>query len=93
VRCRPGCGACCVAISISSPLPGLPGGKPAGQRCPHLSQKGLCGLFGHPDRPEVCSAFQAVAWLCGASQEEAFRLISEIERLTTPTTGGARRFR
>ena len=28
--CRPGCGACCTAPSISSPIPGMPEGKPAG---------------------------------------------------------------
>ena len=27
MECRPGCGACCVAISISSPIPGMPGGN------------------------------------------------------------------
>ncbi len=28
VSCRPGCGACCTAPSISSPIPGMPNGKP-----------------------------------------------------------------
>ena len=28
--CRAGCGACCIALSISSPIPGMPAGKPAG---------------------------------------------------------------
>ena len=27
--CRPGCGACCIAPSINTPLPGMPHGKPA----------------------------------------------------------------
>ncbi|HLV28200.1 MAG TPA: YkgJ family cysteine cluster protein, partial [Burkholderiaceae bacterium] len=27
--CRPHCGACCTAPSISSPIPGMPQGKPA----------------------------------------------------------------
>jgi hypothetical protein len=30
--CRPDCGACCIAPSISSPIPGMPHGKPAGVR-------------------------------------------------------------
>ena len=29
MECRIGCAACCVVISISSPLPGYPDGKPA----------------------------------------------------------------
>lgn len=29
-ECRPGCGACCIAPSISSPIPGMPEGKAAG---------------------------------------------------------------
>ena len=28
--CRPGCGACCIAPSITSPIPGMPDGKPVG---------------------------------------------------------------
>ncbi|MGR5456700.1 YkgJ family cysteine cluster protein, partial [Vibrio alfacsensis] len=28
--CRLGCGACCIAPSISSPIPGMPNGKPSG---------------------------------------------------------------
>ena len=34
--CRPGCAACCIAPSISSPIPGMPHGKPAGVRCIQL---------------------------------------------------------
>lgn len=26
--CRPDCGACCTAPSITSPIPGMPDGKP-----------------------------------------------------------------
>ncbi|HNV09555.1 MAG TPA: YkgJ family cysteine cluster protein, partial [Dokdonella sp.] len=29
MSCRSGCGACCIAPSISSPIPGMPNGKPA----------------------------------------------------------------
>jgi Fe-S-cluster containining protein len=28
--CRNGCGACCIAPSISSPIPGMPHGKLSG---------------------------------------------------------------
>ena len=33
--CRSDCGACCIAPSISSPIPGMPNGKPANTRCIH----------------------------------------------------------
>ena len=52
--CRPGCAACCIAPSISSPLPGLPQGKPAGMPCPQLDQALRCRLFGQPERQTVC---------------------------------------
>ena len=82
MECRMGCGACCIAPSISSPLPGMPDGKPAGVRCVHLSPEHLCRLFGLPERPEVCAGFSAEAWVCGSGREEAIRLIGELERLT-----------
>jgi Fe-S-cluster containining protein len=47
--CRMSCGACCIAISISSPIPGMPQGKRAGERCLHLRADNLCGLFGKPE--------------------------------------------
>lgn len=80
--CRPGCGACCIAPSISSPIPGMPFGKPAGVRCIHLSEANLCRLFGNEARPAVCSAFQADAVVCGESREEAIRLLGWLEQAT-----------
>lgn len=80
--CRPDCGACCVAPSISSPIPGMPNGKPAGERCVHLSVEWLCALFGKPERPAVCSAFSAQEDVCGTSQAEAIRLIGWWEQAT-----------
>jgi Fe-S-cluster containining protein len=38
MECREHCGACCIAPSISSPIPGMPRGKPGGVRCIHLSE-------------------------------------------------------
>lgn len=81
MECRPGCGACCIAISISSPIPGMPKGKPAGVRCIHLNEKNLCALFGSAERPRICSAFQAEELICGTSAEEAMRIISRLEGL------------
>ena len=52
--CRPGCGACCTAPSISSPIPGMPDGKPAGVRCAQLLPDERCGIFGSPSgRPSA----------------------------------------
>ena len=84
--CRPGCGACCIAQSISSPIPGMPGGKPAGVRCIQLSGDNLCLLYGDPRRPQVCIDFQAMPDVCGSSREEALRLLGEMERETAPKT-------
>ena len=80
--CRPGCGACCIAPSISSPIPGLPNGKAAGERCPHLTAEFLCAIFGRPERPSVCSGFAAAEYVCGSSREEAIRLLGWLEQVT-----------
>ncbi|MEZ4830770.1 MAG: YkgJ family cysteine cluster protein [Caldilineaceae bacterium] len=56
MECRIGCGACCIAPSISSPIPGMPNGKPAGVRCIQLTDDNRCKLFGLPERPVVCAA-------------------------------------
>lgn len=82
MECRAGCGACCIAPSISSPIPGLPNGKAAGERCPHLTAEFLCALFGRPERPAVCSAFAAADYVCGSNREEAIRLIGWLEQAT-----------
>lgn len=82
MECRSGCGACCIAPSISSPIPGMPEGKPAGQRCLHLSLEFLCGLFGKAERPAVCAQFKAAEDVCGTDQAEAIRLIGWWEQAT-----------
>ncbi|UTW07737.1 YkgJ family cysteine cluster protein [Pseudomonas benzenivorans] len=82
MNCRPGCGACCIAPSISSPIPGMPKGKAAGERCVQLSVDNYCGLFGKPERPAVCSAFQADIEVCGATREEAIQLLGWLEQST-----------
>ena len=40
--CRPRCAACCIAPSISSPIPGMPEGKPAGVACVQLDADLRC---------------------------------------------------
>jgi Fe-S-cluster containining protein len=80
--CRPGCGACCVAPSLSSSIPGMTRGKPAGMRCVQLSPDNRCLIYGSPDRPPVCASFPAREEHCGSSREEAFRLLTELEQAT-----------
>lgn len=83
MQCRLGCGACCIAPSISSAIPGMPDGKPAGQRCIQLNDQNLCQLFGLPERPEVCSAFGAEEWVCGTTNQQAMTIITDLESHTT----------
>jgi len=82
--CRAGCGACCIALSISSPIPGMPEGKPAGIRCVQLSSENLCLLFGKPERPEVCRKLRPNPEMCGTSFKEAYAYLEELEKATVP---------
>jgi uncharacterized protein len=84
IACRPGCGACCIVISISSPLPGLPQGKPARVRCVNLTADNLCTLFGLPSRPAVCASLSPTREMCGRSNPEAFAYLSRLEQVTKP---------
>jgi Fe-S-cluster containining protein len=85
MECRTGCGACCIAPSISSPIPGMPYGKAAGVRCVQLTHDNRCKLFGKPERPAVCSALQPSEEMCGRSREDALLYLSFLERMTKPT--------
>ncbi len=80
--CRTGCGACCIAISISSPIPGMPGGKPAGVICPHLCGNYTCLIYN--DRPDVCRNFRADQDYCGVSREMALENLKRLEEATDP---------
>lgn len=82
MECRAGCGACCIAPSISSPIPGMPQGKAAGERCVQLTEANRCAVFGKPERPAVCSAFLADLDVCGTSRDEAIRLLGWLEACT-----------
>lgn len=82
--CRLGCAACCIAPSISSPIPGMPQGKPAGVRCVQLTDEGLCRLFGQPERPTVCSSLRPSPDMCGNSAAEALDWLTQLERVTAP---------
>jgi hypothetical protein len=84
MKCRIGCGACCIAISISSPIPGLPNGKPAGVRCVHLSPKNICLTHDQPDYPAVCRNLRPEEEMCGNSFEEAIAYLTNLEAVTKP---------
>ena len=82
MKCRMGCGACCIAPSISSPIPGMPSGKKAGERCVQLDDDNLCRLFGSPDRPDVCNQFSADEAVCGSKRDDALLLLTRLEETT-----------
>ena len=82
--CRPNCGACCTAPSITSPIPGMPNGKPAGVRCIQLAGDNRCKIFGQPERPAFCGGLQPSADMCGASREAAMIWLADLERATAP---------
>lgn len=82
--CRSRCAACCIEVSISSPIPGMPGGKPAGIPCVQLDDELRCRLFGTASRPQVCGSLQASREMCGDSAAEASRNLRQLERETSP---------
>ena len=84
MECRPGCGACCVALSISSPIPGMPEGKPAGARCAQLTADWRCAVFGKPERPRCCSGLKPSEEMCGKDREEALAGLEWLESVTRP---------
>lgn len=82
--CRGRCGACCIAPSIHSPIPGMPQGKPAGVRCVQLDETDRCRLFGRPERPAFCASLKPGPEMCGGSREEALAILAALEDATRP---------
>jgi len=82
--CRAGCAACCTAPSIASPIPGMPGGKPAGVPCVQLDDALRCKLFGRPERPAFCASLRPGPEMCGASRGEAMAILAALEAATAP---------
>jgi hypothetical protein len=78
VECRIGCAACCIAPSISAL------GKPAGERCKHLTAEQRCELFGKPERPGVCTSLRPQLEMCGDSAAQAMETLIRWESLTRP---------
>ncbi|MGD9833067.1 MAG: YkgJ family cysteine cluster protein [Piscinibacter sp.] len=84
MNCRPQCAACCIAPSISSPIPGMPQGKPAGVPCVQLTDDLRCAIFGRPERPAVCASLEPSPAMCGDSREQAMRWLGHLEEATQP---------
>jgi hypothetical protein len=84
MRCNSGCGACCIAPSITQAIPGMPQGKPAGVPCVQLTTDRRCALFGRPERPAFCSGLQPSSEMCGNSREDAMRWLARLEVDTRP---------
>ena len=82
--CRPGCAACCIAPSISSPIPGMPEGKPAGVRCVQLDDAGRCLIFGRPERPAVCLSLRPSPEMCGDNANAAMAYLATLEQMSQP---------
>lgn len=84
MTCRPGCAACCIYISISSPIPGMPEGKPAGIRCRNLDGNNLCRIYGTEHYPKVCHDFKPDLEMCGETNEHAKAFLELLEKETSP---------
>jgi hypothetical protein len=84
--CRAGCGACCIAPSISSPIPGMPHGKPAGMPCVQLTDDLRCAIFGRPERPAVCRSLRPTPSMCGTDRGDALARLDALEQATRPET-------
>jgi uncharacterized protein len=84
MECRVGCGACCIALSISSAIPGMPQGKSAGVRCVQLTPDNRCRLYGRPERPPVCGRLRPSEEMCGRNADEALAWLTALEHATRP---------
>ncbi|MXP48538.1 YkgJ family cysteine cluster protein [Pantoea sp. Eser] len=84
MQCRSHCGACCTALPISSPIPGMPNGKPANTPCVQLDDALRCKLFGSDLRPAVCAGLQPSHSMCGDSRQQAMIYLLQLEADTAP---------
>jgi hypothetical protein len=84
IECRAGCGACCIAPSISSAIPGMPDGKPTGVRCFRLTEDNCCAIRDDPRRPAVCGSLRASIEMCGETALQAYIRLARLEKMTRP---------
>lgn len=85
MNCRSGCGACCIAPSMTTPVPGLPAGKPAGLPCVQLTADWRCAIFDQPRRPSCCAGLQPDEEMCGTDRNQALAYLAWLEEVTRPT--------
>ena len=52
--------------------------------CKHLQADNRCGIFGSPDRPEVCGRLRPEPAMCGTTREHALQWIAALEAQTAP---------
>ena len=86
LACRSGCAACCISPSISSPIVGMPNGKPAGVPCVALDEQLRCRLFGDERRPKVCGSLQPSIEMCGDEQQGRAYAITYLTHLELATS-------
>jgi hypothetical protein len=60
----------------------MPHGKPAGIPCVQLLPDYRCAIFGRPERPAVCASLRPNEEMCGASRDEALRVLQALELAT-----------
>jgi hypothetical protein len=77
MNCRPNCGACCIAPSISTL------GKPAGVPCQHLTGDMRCAIFDQPQRPACCGGLQPSVEMCGENRDDALHWLDKLEHATS----------
>jgi hypothetical protein len=65
---------------ISTPIPGMADGKPAGVKCIHLIDDYKCAIYNDPGKPKVCTDFKAEPEFCGSTQEEAMMILFSLSK-------------
>lgn len=80
MKCRVGCGACCIALSISESMPNHPNGKQAGEICKNMNPDKTCKIWGTPQYPKTCAGFKAEESWCGSNFEQAIKILKKLEK-------------
>lgn len=62
----------------------MPQGKPAGVRCVQLGADNRCRIFGHRDRPAVCTQLRPAPDMCGGDADHAHAYLEHLEQMTRP---------
>lgn len=79
MKCRIGCGACCIALSISEGMPNHPNGKKAGEICKNMNEDKTCSIWDTKSYPKTCGKFQAEKSWCGDNFNNAIEILTDLE--------------